>query len=89
MPEQIPVHELIDQFLQIVPEKEEKFRYALRDMKNGIFLELPETRARLLIQLGKEINNHVPGPGVPTDEIPVFWFKLRDIMLEQFELMKG
>ena len=82
----LSVVELIDHFLTLIRDapKYMTVRRRLTDIRDGIFLELPETRVELLCRVGHVINECVPR-GEGPNRIEPFWYEIRDIMQQCFD----
>ena len=81
----LPVTELIDHFLTLIRDAPiySRCRRMLIEVRDDIFLELPETRTELLCRVGHVINECVPS-GEPNSRIEDFWYEIRDIMQQCF-----
>lgn len=85
----MPVVEVIERLLALIYEcpLNDRARYRLESIRDGIFLELPEARIDLLCQVGRVINEHVPS-GVGNHRIDEYWYTARDIMQKCFAAWK-
>lgn len=77
----LPVTDVIDRILAMLYDspKNSDCRNRLVRIKDGIFLELPETRTALLCQVGRVINEHVPS-GKTNDQRDGYWLEIRDLL---------
>ena len=78
------VDEVIGELQRIIPCEFPELSFLHGDLdhiKQGIFIELPETRCELLCRVGRVINNY-HDKHFPTDD---YWNQVRDIMNECFE----
>lgn len=79
------VAKLIDHLLTLIRDAPiyATARTRLTAIRDGIFLELPETRTQLLCRVGAVINECVPS-GRENDRIEEFWYEIRDILEQAF-----
>ena len=84
--DKMPVTVLIDELLTLVYDAPVHIdiRNELKRIRDGIFLELPETRCELLCRVGSLINRHVPDSSKPNVYVAPFWDEIRDIMNKAF-----
>ena len=84
------VVELIDHFLALIRDAPiyMTVRRRLTDIRDDIFIELPETRIELLCRVGRVINECVPS-GEPHNRIEPFWYEIREIMQQVFDSVQG
>jgi hypothetical protein len=84
--DKMPVTALIDELLTLIYDApiHIDIRGELKRIRDGIFLELPETRCELLCRVGSLINRHVPDSSKPNVYVAPFWDEIRDIMNKAF-----
>ena len=82
----IPVVNIVDQVLATIPDApiNADCRQRLVSIRDGIFLELPETRLSLLCSVGQVINESVPS-GETNNPIGPHWYEVRDYLAAQLE----
>lgn len=81
----LPVTDVIERILELLYDcpRNSDCRNRLERIKDGIFLELPETRTALLCQVGMAINEHVPS-GKTNDQREDYWMEIRDLLTAAF-----
>lgn len=81
----MPVTSIVGDIIDIAKRNNvgDGFRKRLIGLQKDIFLELPETRACLLAEVGRLVNEYVP-PYDPTTPRERFWYEIRDIMQTAF-----
>ncbi len=82
----LSVVDLIDHFLTLIRDAPiyMTVRRRLIEIRDGIFIELPETRVKLLCRIGHVINECVPS-GESHNRIEPFWYEIREIMEKRFD----
>jgi hypothetical protein len=89
--DKMPVTALIDELLTLIHDciLNMGIRAELKNIRDGIFLELPETRCELLCKVGSIINRHVPDRTQKHVYFDPFWNEIKDIMNKSFERYRG
>lgn len=84
----MPVTGIIDHILTIIPDNVQDymgFHSALKRIRDGIFIELPESRTELLVEVGRVVNRYAKPISRFGDSVPLYWHDVRDVMMECFE----